>query len=148
MLKQEGYEFMGGAFEVYNELGFGMAEEVYQQSLEIELSLRQIDYASKAELEIYYKGNRLNTRYRPDLLVYSEIVVELKAAKELLPEHYAQLANYMRIASKRVGYLVNFGSRSGLEWKRFVIDSLPLDCLGPTKAAGPEERADQTDDLK
>ena len=83
MFKQEGYHFMGAAFEVYNELGFGMAEEVYQQSLEIELSLRQIHYASKAELEIFYKGQRLNTRYRTDLLVYDEIVVELKAVKEL-----------------------------------------------------------------
>ncbi|MFN9412317.1 MAG: GxxExxY protein, partial [Pirellula sp.] len=51
MLKQQGYDLMGAAFEVYNELGYGMAEEVYQQSLEIELQLRSIPFLSKAELD-------------------------------------------------------------------------------------------------
>ena len=52
MFKQEGYDFMGAAFEVYNEQGYGMAEEIYQQSLEIELGLRNILFVSKAELDV------------------------------------------------------------------------------------------------
>ena len=83
MFKQEGYDFMGAAFEVYNEQGYGMAEEIYQQSLEIELGLRNMVFVSKAELDVYYKNNLLNTKYRPDLLVLGEIVIELKALKEL-----------------------------------------------------------------
>lgn len=121
MLKQEGYHLMGAAFEVYNVLGYGMAEEIYQQSLEIELGLRNIPFLSKAELEVHYKNKKLTTVYRPDLLVFSEIVVELKAAKALASEHEAQLFNYMRISGKKVGYLVNYGASKELEWKRFIL---------------------------
>ena len=56
MLKEEGYRLMGAAFEVYNQLGYGMAEEVYQQSLEIELELRGIPFQSKEPLTAFYKG--------------------------------------------------------------------------------------------
>src|SRR6516225_255299 len=107
MFQQEGYDLMAAAFEVYNELGYGMAEEVYQQSLEIELSMRQISYVPKNELLMYYKQQRLETRYRPDLFVFGGIVVELKAVSELIAEHEAQLFNYLRIARKEVGYLMN-----------------------------------------
>lgn len=121
MLKQEGYELMGAAFEVYNVQGYGMAEEIYQQSLEIELGLRSIPFISKAPVDVYFKGHKLSTKYQPDLLVFREIVVELKAIKALASEHEAQLFNYMRISGKKVGYLINFGTACELEWKRFVI---------------------------
>ena len=96
MLKEEGYQFMGAAFEVYNQLGYGMAEEVYQQSLEIELELRRIHFLTKHELDVFYKGRKLQTNYKPDLIVFNAIVVELKAVSGLLSEHEAQLFNYMR----------------------------------------------------
>jgi GxxExxY protein len=124
VLKQEGYDFMGAAFEVYNVLGYGMAEEIYQQSLEIELMLRGLPFVSKGEVEIFYKEILLKTKYIPDLLVFGEIVAELKSVKELCSDHEAQVFNYMRIARKRVGYLVNYGKAGGLEWKRFVLDDL------------------------
>jgi len=124
VFKDEGYQLMGAAFEVYNQLGYGMAEEVYQQSLEVELRLRGIPFESKRELVVFYKGHELETRYKPDLLVYGGIVVELKAVKELAPEHEAQLFNYMRIARQRVGYLLNFGRKGELEWKRFILSDL------------------------
>jgi GxxExxY protein len=60
MLENEGYQLMGAAFEVYNELGYDMAEEIYQQSLEIELALRQIPFQTKRELQVFYKDNLLN----------------------------------------------------------------------------------------
>jgi len=124
MFKQEGYDFMGAAFEVYNEQGYGLAEEIYQQSLEIELGLRNMAFVSKAELDVYYKNILLTTKYRPDLLVLGEIVIELKALKELCSDHEAQLFNYMRISRKRVGYLVNYGRPDGLQWQRFILDDL------------------------
>jgi GxxExxY protein len=124
MLKQEGYDLMGAAFEVYNELGYGMAEDVYQSAMEVELGLRKINFVAQTQLDIYFKGHLLNAKYRPDLLVFGEIVVELKALKELCSDHEAQLFNYMRIAQKRVGYLINFGKKGELEWKRFLIDDL------------------------
>ena len=123
-LKNEGYQLMGAAFEVYNELGSGMAEEIYQQSLEIELSLREIAWVSKQELSVFYKGNELTAKYRPDLRVFGQIVVELKAVAELCSGHEAQLFNYMRIARQPVGYLINFGHKGELEWRRFIISDL------------------------
>ena len=112
---------MGAAFVVYNVLGYGMAEEIYQQSLEIEFGLRKIPFQSKAELDVTYKDQKLTTVFRPDLLVFNEIVVELKAVKALAPEYEAQLFNYMRISKMKVGYLINFGASEELEWKRFVL---------------------------
>jgi GxxExxY protein len=122
--KQEGYTFMGAAFEVYNDRGYGMAEEIYQECLEFELELRGITFQSKAELKCFYKGRELNRRYVPDLFVSGCLVVELKAVAELLPEHEAQLFNYMRIARQPVGYLVNFGHKGTLEWKRLILSEL------------------------
>ena len=124
MFKQEGYDLMGAAFEVYNEFGYGMAEEIYQAALEVELGLRGIRFTAQAELDVFFKGHLLTPKYRPDLLVFDEIVVELKALKELCSDHEAQLFNYMRIARKKVGYLINFGKKGELEWKRFIVDDL------------------------
>jgi GxxExxY protein len=88
------------------------------------LSLRGIPFQTKSELHIFYKDNLLATSYRPDLLVCDAIVVELKAVSEIVPDHDAQLFNYLRIARKQIGYLINFGKRDELEWKRFILSDL------------------------
>ena len=119
-LQEEGYKLMGAAFEVYNDRGYGLAEEIYQECLEIELEMRGIAFRPKEEINCFYKGRLLKKRYIPDLFVFSCLVVELKAVTELAPEHEAQLINYMRIAQQPVGYLVNFGHKDTLEWKRFI----------------------------
>ena len=122
--KEEGYKLMGAAFEVHNVQGYGMAEEIYQECLEIELEMRGIPFKAKQELRCFYKGRELKKRYVPDLFVFDALVVELKAVTQLLPEHEAQLINYMRITKQPVGYLINFGSKGGLEWKRFILSEL------------------------
>ena len=122
--KDEGYKLMGAAFEVYNELGFGLAEEIYQESLEIELESRAIPIQSKQELKCFYKGRELPKRYVPDLIVFGCLVTELKSVSQLVPEHEAQLINYMRITKQPVGYLINFGHKDTLEWKRFILSEL------------------------
>ena len=119
--KEEGYQLMGAAFEVYNEQGYGMLEEIYQESLEIELELRSFSFESKRQLACSYKGRELKKKYVPDLFVHNGIVVELKAVSQLLPEHEAQLMNYMCITKQPVGYLINFGFKANLEWKRFIL---------------------------
>ena len=121
LYSKEGYELMAAAFEVHDELGGGLSEEIYQESLEIELEMRGIPFVPKQELPVFYKGRQLKKRYIPDLYVHDGIVVELKSVASLLPEHEAQLINYMRVSKKRVGYLINFGPIKGVEWKRFVI---------------------------
>ena|SRR5277367_2433329 len=119
--KDEGYQLMGAAFEVRNHRGHGLAEEIYQECLEIELGLRGISFVSKSELRCFYKGRELKRRYVPDLYVLGCLVVELKAVAELAPEHDAQLFNSMRIARQPVGYLINFGHKSTPEWKRLIL---------------------------
>ena len=121
MLKQEGYDLMGAAFEVYNEEGHGFLEDVYQECLAIELELRGILFKSQCELKLFYKERQLRKKYVPDFFVLNEIIVEIKAVRKLLPEHEAQLINYLKATKKRVGYLINFGNSKELEWKRIII---------------------------
>jgi len=121
LFQQQGYDFMAATFEVHNEMGYGFLEEVYHESLELELNQRGIPYISKPKLSLSYKGRLLKKQYEADLIVIGELIVELKAVKALLPEHEAQLINYLRATRKRVGFLVNFGSFPKLEWKRFVL---------------------------
>lgn len=119
-MQQEGYDFMAAAFEVYNELGSGFTEDVYQEALEAELLARGIAFLAQLELSIQYKGKPLRRKFKPDLLVSGEIIVELKAVSAFTPDHEAQLLNYLKATGKPVGYLVNFGCREKLEWKRFA----------------------------
>ena len=121
LYQQEGYDFMAAVFEVYNELGSGFLEEVYHESLEIELTNRDIPFVSKPKLTIHYKGRPLKKQYEADLIVIGEIVVELKAVKALAAEHEAQLINYLKATRKRVGYLINFSAFPRLQWKRLVV---------------------------
>lgn len=119
--KDEGYKMMGAAFEVYNDRGFGMAEEIYQECMEIELADRGIRLEAKRELVCFYKNRELKKRYVPDLFVFNCLIVEIKAVTELTSEHEAQLYNYMRISRQPVGYLINFGHHGTLEWKRLIL---------------------------
>lgn len=120
LYKQEGYDLVGAALEVYNNLGSGFLEEIYQESLELELKLQGIPFISQPQLNIHYKGYRLEKYYRPDLYAYNGIVVELKAVKELNLIFEAQLLNYLKATQRPVGYLINFGSSEGLQWKRMI----------------------------
>jgi GxxExxY protein len=123
---QLGYDLMAAAFDVYNELGGGLSEEIYQESLERELASRRIAFESQPELKVFYKSTPLNKRLKPDLIVANEIVVELKAAKNLAEEHESQLLNYLRVTQKPVGYLINSASFPKLQWKRYVNTRSPL----------------------
>lgn len=117
---QLGYDLIAAAFEVHNDLGGGLSEEIYQESLERELATRRIAFTAQPELTVFYKGTPLNKRLKPDLIIAGEIVVELKAVKALAEEHEAQLLNYLRITGKTVGYLINFAAFPKLEWKRYA----------------------------
>lgn len=128
-LAQEGYDLMGAVFEVHRVLGGGLLEEIYQQSLEVELELRGIPFVACRELRVFYKNRELRKRYITDFCVQGRIILELKALKQLLPEHEAQLINYMRVTRTPVGYLANMGPIAKVEWKRLVLSEfLQNDC--------------------
>lgn len=116
----EGYALIGACLDVYGELGNGYPEDVYQESLELELMERKIPFVAQPRLPISYKGRPLRKQYEADLLVFDRIIVELKAVRALLPEHEAQLINFLKATSRRVGYLVNFGAYPKLDWRRRV----------------------------
>src|SRR5687768_12779285 len=126
LFKAEGYQLMAAAFEVYNELGPGFLEEVYQEAMELELGARVIPFESKPRLRIRFKNWLLEKFYDADLLVYSKIVVELKAVRALAPEHEAQLFNELKATRLRVGYLINFGAAPRLQWYRRVDSTNPI----------------------
>ncbi len=110
LFKEESYEIQGAIFEVYREMGCGFLESVYQECLEKELKKRGIPFVAQQELQLTYKGEPLQQTYRPDLICYGQIIVELKAVKDIAPEHKAQVINYLKATGMRLGLLVNFGT--------------------------------------
>ena len=121
ILKDEVYEIAGAAMDVYFTLGTGFLEPVYQEALAIEMLRRKIPFEREKPLDIYYKGNLLTKKYIADFICFDEIILEIKVVPRLTNIEFAQWINYMKITRKRVGILVNFGSRPKLEWKRIVI---------------------------
>lgn len=85
--KDESYDIIGACFEVYKEMGTGFLEAVYQESLAKEFSLRGIPYKEQQPLELRYKGALLQQTYKPDFLCYGEIILEIKALKNLTDIH-------------------------------------------------------------
>jgi GxxExxY protein len=120
LFKDETYAIVGAAMKVYNQLGPGFLEAVYQEALEIELSARHIPFVSQQELRITYKGRPLKKTYLADLICYDKIIVELKALDRLANKEMAQVLNYLKATGFRLGLLLNFGHADKLEWERRV----------------------------
>jgi len=121
ILKDEVYQLVGAALDVYYRLGFGFLEPVYQEALEIELQRRRIPFKPQHWLTIKYKGQALKKKYKADFLCFDQIIIELKVLHGLSGREVAQLLNYMKATGLHVGLLINFGSTVKLEWKRFVL---------------------------
>ncbi len=118
--KEEAYATVGACFEVYNEMGCGFVEPVYQECLEIELQSRTIPFQPQAGLLLKYKATTLQQKYRPDFICFEKIVLEIKAVSELCDEHRAQVHNYLKATGFRLGLLVNFGHYPKLQYERIV----------------------------
>jgi len=118
--QDETYRILGACFEVYNEMGCGFLEPVYQECLETELKAQRIPFASQPVLDLDYKGSRLQKKYQPDFSCFNSVLVEIKAVSRLTSEHRAQTLNYLNASSLQVGLLVNFGHYPKLEYVRIV----------------------------
>jgi GxxExxY protein len=99
---------IGAAIEVHRQLGPGLLESVYEECLCHELHLRGLGFRRQVDLPVIYKGLMLDCGYKLDLIVQNEVVLELKSVDKLHPIHEAQLLTYLRLAGKRVGFLINF----------------------------------------
>ena len=91
--EQETYAIRGAIYEVYREMGCGFLEAVYQECMEKELAYRGIPFVAQPELDLTYKGERMLQTYKPDLICYGKVIVELKALRELVGEHKAQVTS-------------------------------------------------------
>lgn len=108
-------------FDVYNELGYGFLERVYQNSMYLELKHRGFEVEAQRRIKVYYKGIEVG-EYYADLIVNKVVIIELKAAESLAKEHELQLLNYLRATEIEVGLLVNFGRKAQFSRLIFTND--------------------------
>jgi len=121
-LNHLGLKILKASIDVHSEMGPGLLESIYQHCMIKELRLRGVAVDQNVPVPLSYKGEVLNKEYVIDLLVENEIVIELKAVDGILPVHEAQLLSYLKLANKRLGYLINFNVpllKKGI--KRFLL---------------------------
>jgi len=114
------YQIIGVYYDVYNELGHGFLESVYQKSLGLALQSAGLDACWPIEIPVWFRGHQVG-RYEADMLVEKSVLVELKAVRALDGSHRAQLLNYLRATEIEVGLLLNFGVKP--EFKRLLFDN-------------------------
>jgi GxxExxY protein len=107
-LNELGKQILDASIEVHKQLGAGLLESVYELCLYKELCDRNISVQRQVYLPITYKNEILDANYRIDLLVAEDIIIELKDVDILLPVHEAQIITYLKLADKRLGFLINF----------------------------------------
>ena len=105
-------------YNVYDELGPGFLESVYEKALLIELTEIGLRYESQKAIKVKYKGQNIGN-FIADIIVEDKIIIEIKAIEKLIPKHEAQIINYLKATGIKLGLLVNFGSE--LEFKRRIF---------------------------
>lgn len=118
------YNTIGAAIEVFNVLGRGMEEAIYQEALEMELTDRDIPFIPQQPLLTWYKGKQLKKTYFADIVTYSNIIVELKTVEKITKDHRSQLFNYMRITKQKCGILMNFSDSSFYCERYWYVESM------------------------
>ena len=103
------YQIRGAIWDVYNDLGPGLLESVYEEALCYELQQRGLKVERQTQVPIMYKGNILKTDLRLDIMVEDTVIIELKSVEELKPVFYKQTMTYLKLMNKHIGLLVNFG---------------------------------------
>src|SRR5207248_11545996 len=112
MLVQHGptERVIGLAIDVHRELGPGLLESVYETCFGLELKRAGIPFKRQTQIPVVYRGFRLDTGFRADLVISEDVIVEIKAVERLLPTHEAQLLTYLRMSGCQVGLLLNFNA--------------------------------------
>lgn len=110
-------------YEVYNTLGYGFLEKVYENALYKELILNGFKCEKQKKIEVFYKGDEVG-EYFADILIDEKIILELKAAESLCEEHEYQLINYLKATNIEIGLLLNFGKKPEIRRKIFTNDRI------------------------
>ena len=124
LFKEESYKIIGACFEVNKTMGCGFLEAVYQECVSMEFTSQGIPFIAQPSLQLSFKGHPLKQTYEPDFLCFNEIILELKATKNLIDDFRAQTVNHLKTTKKQLALLVNFGHYPNLEYERFVNDPL------------------------
>ena len=111
-------------YDVFDSMPRYAEEALYQEALEMALADAGIPFESQKEIFPEFHGRKMVHSYRPDLICYGKIVVELKAAKGLLPQHFGQLRNYLGLLGMRVGLLVNFHGHPNVDIRRVYLGNM------------------------
>ena len=119
--KEESYAIIGACLEVYNVMGAGFLEGVYQKCLEREFMLRGVPFVAQKRIALFYKGYDLQQDYIPDFVCFDKVIVELKAVSRLNDEFRSQILNYLSATKFELGLLINFGHHKTLEKERFAF---------------------------
>ena len=105
-------------YKVYNQLGYGFLEKIYENAMVFELNKSSIPVIPQSPIQVFYE-RELMGQYFADLFVENKVIVEIKATKNLVPEHDAQLLNYLKATDIEVGLLLNFGPKAQIKRKIF-----------------------------
>ncbi|MEO8771697.1 MAG: GxxExxY protein [Ferruginibacter sp.] len=112
---------IGLAMEVHKTLGKGFSEIVYKDAMEHEMKMRFIEYTREKAFSVKYKDIVLAYKFFADFIVFDSVIIEVKAKKAIVEEHYAQTINYLAASKCKVGLILNFGE-SSLIYKRVILD--------------------------
>jgi GxxExxY protein len=119
LLKAETEEIIGFAFEVLNELGHGLNEKIYENSLVVLFKLNSIAFDQQRRFPVFFRGVEVGV-FVPDLIAFGSVIVDTKVIERITDHERGKLLNYLRIAKLRVGLILNF-KNSPLEWERIVL---------------------------
>lgn len=111
-------------FKVYNQLGPGLLESVYQKILIYELEQNGLEVKSEMILPLYYDNKKFDINFKIDILVEDKVILELKSVKELDNIYYKQLYTYLRLSDKKLGLLINFNTTNILDSIKRVVNNL------------------------
>ncbi len=98
-------------FEIHKILGPGLFESVYEEILTFELKNNGLFVERQKSLPVYWKGVKINSAFKADLIVEKKVIIELKSVEMLMPAHYKQLLTYLKITDLKLGLLINFNER-------------------------------------
>jgi GxxExxY protein len=121
LYRDEVFRIQGAIFEVHRTLGPGFLESAYPECLDLELRARGVEFVPLKRLPLTYKGRPLRQSFVADFVCFDRIILELKALREVAPEHRAQTLNYLRATGLKLGLLVNFGSGPKVKIDRFAL---------------------------
>ena len=124
LYSDETYAINRCIYDVFDSMPRYAEEALYQEALEIALADAGIPFESQKEIQPEFHGRKMEHSYKPDLICYGKIVVELKAVKELMPQHFGQLRNYLGLLEMRVGLLVNFHGYPNVDIRRLYLSDM------------------------